>query len=522
MRFRNRSAIEHGMCLAVLTAVPLLLILPGILRDNVPVNAQSALAYAPWEEARPAGMAVDSDPAADLEARRYYPWYVFLSHAEHLKDVLWDPLEFAGHPFFAVWRTRCLSLFSLPFYFGDAPTALRIGLFLKLWVAGVCAFFAARRIGIRPALAMLPGTAFQLSGPLLVWSVLPISDVLPWLPLLFVFAERLALGHYRVWPGGALVLAVMLLAGEPESFAIFVVLAFAYFAIRTVGEWRGFGGTGLALVTFAAAVALAFVVAAVQLLPFSEFNHYAVQSGLPEVRYAPHRFDFAAWVLPFVNTNSEEMAPGATVANHSGVVLLLLLPVWLSLRPFAELRTRKRCEALLVPVVALNVLAHFWMALRNAVPFAGSINPEHLLAANSFALGIVGALTADEWLRLGADEIKSTVKRFMFVGPSSIAVAVAALVWPGGHVGLVPGPWWSAVLAALFVLAAICVLAYTVIRPSLRALGYALTALVAIDLAITFVPRMPSTPRELLFPETQFVSLLKKTGGRVTGSSSLS
>ena len=76
-------------------------------------------------------------------------------------------------------------------------------------------------------------------------------------------------------------------------------------------------------------------------------------------------------------------------------------------------------------------------------------------------------------------------------------------------------------MAALFVLRqSAC--SRTVIRPSLRALGYALTALVAIDLAITFVPRMPSTPRELLFPETQFVSLLKKTGGRVTGSSSLS
>ncbi|MBM3290643.1 MAG: YfhO family protein [Candidatus Hydrogenedentes bacterium] len=52
-------------------------------------------------------------------------------------------------------------------------------------------------------------------------------------------------------------------------------------------------------------------------------------------------------------------------------------------------------------------------------------------------------------------------------------------------------------------------------------LGYALAAIVAIDLAIAFVPHMPSTPRALLYPETPFVALLKKTGGRVTGSAAI-
>ncbi|MCC6152566.1 MAG: YfhO family protein [Candidatus Hydrogenedentes bacterium] len=521
MRIRKKTILEDLFCFCVLVAVPVLLLTPGVLEDAVPVNATSALGYTPWEEARPAGMAVDSDPTAIVEAQRYFPWYVFLTKVERPTDLLWNPLEYAGQPFLAVWRTRCLSPFSLPFYFADAPAALRICFFLKLLVAGCCAFYAARRIGMRPAIAMIPAAAFQLCGPLLVWSILPISDVLPWLPLLFIFAERLALGQYRAWPGGAFVIAMMLLGGAPEACAALLVLIIVYFTLRVFEEWRGFAGTGASFGFFGATLALAFGIASIQILPFTEFFHFAVEWAEPVARYTPTRFELAAWVLPFVNSNPKEMSAGATIASHSGLVLALLLPVWLSLRPFSEVRTRQRCEALLVPAIGLNVLAHFWMSWHDAVPFGASVNPEHLLAANAFVLGLAGALTADEWLRLGVDEIKSTVKRFLFFGTLSLAGAVTAVAWPGAQTGLVPGPWWSALLAVGFVLAAIVVLAINFVQPSLRALGYSLATLVAVDLAITFAPHMPSTPRDLLFPETPFIAQLHKTGGRVTGSAAL-
>lgn len=487
----------------------------------MPVNAESALAYAPWEEARPAGAAADANPTANEQAQRYYPWFVFLASTEHVGDILWNPLDYAGQPFLAIWRTRCLSPFSVPFYVGDAPTALFVSVFLKLWVAGCCAFFAARRFGMPPALSMIPVVAFQLSGPLLLWSVLPISDVLPWLPLLIVFAERLALGQYRAWPGGAAVIGLMLLGGEPEALAVVLILAILYFALRTLREWRGITGTGVSLLSLGAAIALAHGIASVQLLPYMEFNRYAVESGLPAIRYAPHRFEFASWILPFLNTGSNGLSEGATITSHSGLVLALLLPVWFSLRPFAEERTRRRYEASLLPIVGLSVLAHVWMSLRDSIPFCGSVNPEHLLVPNAFVLGLLASFTADEWLRLGPHEIKTTLKRFLFIGPASLIAAAVAVLWPGGQAGLVPGPWWSAAFALVFIIVTVAVLAYNVVNPSIRGMGYSLATLLAADLLITFAAHLPSTPRELLYPETQFIALLKKTGGRVTGSTAL-
>src|SRR5690242_7454014 len=101
--------LEDLFCFCVLIAVPVLLLTPGVLEDAVPVNATSALGFTPWEEARPAGMAVDPDPTSNVEAQRYFPWYVFLTKVERPTDLLWNPLEYAGQPFLAVWRTRCLS-----------------------------------------------------------------------------------------------------------------------------------------------------------------------------------------------------------------------------------------------------------------------------------------------------------------------------------------------------------------------------------------------------------------------------
>jgi hypothetical protein len=286
-------------------------------------------------------------------------------------------------------------------------------------------------------------------------------------------------------------------------------------------EWRGLGGTGVSLATFAGAITLGFGLACVQWLPFTEFVHYAIASARPEVRYAPERLDVAAWVLPYVSTNPVELQPAASITEHSGFVLVLLLTVWFSLWPFTEARTRFRCMALFVPVIIFHALVPFWLQLREIVPIANSLNPEHLLMPNGFSLGLIGAFTADEWLRLGPNEIKSTVKRFSIIGPLCIAGAITAVMWPGPRTGLVTGPWWAAILAGLIGIAALCVLAYTAVAPSVRFMGYTMTVLVVIDLAITFVPNMPSTPRALLYPETPFIALLKKSGERVTGSVAL-
>jgi len=516
LRLRYRNAVEHAACITVLTLIPVLLLLPGVLRGALPIDTASILSLTPWEEARPGGVAADQNPGANLTAQRYYPWYVFISEAGSPLETLWNPLEHAGQPFLAVWRTRCLSVFTAPFYLGDVATALTISIFLKLWIAGGLAFYAARRLGLSTALAMIPAVSFQLCGPLVVWSVFPISDVLPWFPLLFLLSERLALGEYRAWPGGVIAVAAMLLGGEPEACAVLIAVAILYFFVRAWNEWHGAAGAAAAAAVYAGALGLALCIACVQILPYIELLRFAVDAASIPPQVAPSAAGLSGWLLPYA-----EMPGHAATTNHAGIPLLIMVPAWLSLRSFADVRTRRRCEAVLVPVVLLNVLAFFWPRLREFTALASYLHPEHLLMINGFGLGLVAAFAADEWNKLGVDEIKSTLKRFLILCPLIVGSAATPALWPGLHEGGSAGPWWAVTLAFLLIVATLASLGATVLRPSMRIAGYALALILSIDLLITFFPVMPSTPKAEVFPETPFVALLKKTGGRVTGSAAL-
>lgn len=513
MRLRYRYLLEHAACVALLSCAPVLLLGGGALTGHLPVDTASALSFPPWEEARD-GVPPAAHPEANPAAQRYVPWYTFINSCGTVRETLWNPLEYAGLPFFAAWRTRCLSPFTFPFYFLDLHTAFYIAVFCKLWVAGFLAFYAARRMGLAPPLALIPAASFQLSGPLLVWSIYPLADVLPWFPLVLLFAERVALGHYRAWVGGALAMALMLLGGEPEACVILFAATCVYFIVRVIGEWRGFPETSLSFSFFVAALALSLAVAAIQILPFIEFNRFVVRAGAVAFDSGVASRDWSAWVLPYA-----AQSPHAPV-QHVGLVLLLLVPVWLSLRKFAEPHVRRPCEALLLVALLSVALVLVWRYIEDSIPHT-TIRTEHILAGNALILGLVAGFTAHEWLQLGVYEIKSTLKRLAVLMPIAVGAAIAALVFIGEHDGLFPGPWWAVAFASAVLVCEAVALVATAVKPSVRLLAYALTLLVGADLLFTFVPAMPWTPRPLVFPETPFIAQLKKSGERVTGSAAL-
>lgn len=525
MRQRYRIATEHAICLAVLAILPLLLLVPSILRGHAPVSTQSTLSMLPWEEARPTGEEPADSPEQNLAAQRYFPWYAFIASVQSVGDVLWSPLEYAGLPFFAMWRTRCLSPFTFPFYLGDPVVALRVSLYLKLLLAGLCAFYAARRLGHSPAIALFAAASFELSGPLLVWSVYPVSDVMPWFPLLLLYAERLALGHYRAWPGGALALALSLVPGDHETVIAAVLFSLFYFAFRSWHESRRPADVGASLGLWALSAAVAAGLCAVQWVPYAEFMRFRVQSVETNAAHALSLTDWSAWLFPYaipvsgLSPDTEAAARGASLL-HVGTVAVVLLGIWPALRAFAAKRQRGRAEALAGCAVVWIALAILIERPPVSTSIAGGFGPEHFLPASIWALTLLAAATMEEWLHLGVHEVKSTIKRLVFTGTlvwgASVGITVMALRSAGG----IP-PTWAILLAAALAALTLVVLGVTMISPSSRVQGYSLCGIAVFDLLATFAPIFPATPLSLLYPETPFVAMLKKSGGRVTGSESL-
>ena len=166
---RRRELIQASICIALLFVVPMILATPAIKRGDLPVDMTALTARTPWQEAQPTGVESTDNNAASPFVDRYYPWYAFMNQAGMNHEIpLWDPYESFGAPFLALWRTRTMSPFSLPVYVFPLHTALGISVFLKLLLAGLCAYYAARRFHFSPPYALLPAITYQMSGFLLV------------------------------------------------------------------------------------------------------------------------------------------------------------------------------------------------------------------------------------------------------------------------------------------------------------------------------------------------------------------
>ena len=531
MPLKVRAILENTLCLVLLALFALLACFPIVTRDAVPLDVRSIFFCPPWEEARPQGL----EPPAGLEtspqAQRYYPWYAFMNETARRGELpLWNPLEGGGHPFLAVWRTRCLSPFSLPFYLLPIARALQLSVLLKLVVAGWCAFYAARRFGFRPPLALFVGAVFELSGHVYLWNGWPLSDVVPWLPLLLVFVERLALGQTRRWPLGAIVVGLMALGGDPETLGASMLLGFVYLLLRNLLNRTEPSRIAVSVAALAAAVVAGLGLAAVQIAPYIEFLDEAASTGDLRPATLLEAKDIVLLFLPGFFGAGQGLVSGHGIARdvnvlrllHVGLFQMWLLCLWFSLRSYAPAAQRQRIEAMLLTTVVMGVLAILSGRSLTYVPGLALLRVEHLLVGNALVFAMTSAAAADEWLHLNAEECKATLLRLLLFAPALLLLAVAAIYfYRDAADNDAPALWLQLLTAFGLSLALLLLLGVTLVRPSVRIMGCLLVPLALLSMLLAFHQRDRYVAADSLFPETSFITSLKQTGARVSGSDAL-
>lgn len=530
MLFRFRKYMAGVPAIAVIALGVLIAAYPIIFRDKVPMSPGATLSLPPWQGAQPAGFEDAPSPDAGFGAA-FYPGYAFLSDSAQRGDsVLWTPLEGGGLPFLALWRSRCLSPFSLPFYFLPTHRAIQLSFMLKLLVAGLCAYYAARKFGFDPPLAAFVGVTFQLSAHVFLWSVRPLADSVIWLPFVLLFAERLVLGQARYWPFGAIAFALMLLGGSPESAGVALLLVVVYFFLRILlARERANGGPAVFISLIVAAVA-GVGLAALQILPAVELAREAATFGESldtghlritdlVVAVFPHFFG----KVPGAVSRGSADAGGYLVALlHVGWAPLLALPLWFAMRRFTDPRQRERIEAALLTCFVMILLAIVVPPLLAGVPFLRWIGPQHFLVGNAFLFGLIAAATALEWIDLDAEECQATLKRLVVIVPLiAILGPIAVFVFRGHFPAGTPAPVAQACAVALMCFALLALVVGTMFRPTQHLMGYSLAALAFANLFFAFHPGVAFTKRDQLFPDTPFIKSLKERGDRVSGSDTL-
>lgn len=513
---RKREFIQALICIALLFAAPILISAPALRRGDLPINLDALTTRAPWQEARLPGRepAQTSDfvPAID----RYYPWYAFISEAAANGEIpLWNPYEGFGAPFLALWRTRALSPFSAPLY-SSLPlhAAIGISVFLKILVAGLSAYFAARRFHFAPPYALLAAITYQTSGLLLTGHWHPASDVIPWLPLLLPCVQRVLLGDYRFWPYMATIVGVMALGGDPETLAgilLFLLVLTPIYSMRTYTSRHLFAAFSVVVFT----IAVGLLLAAVQVAPYIEFTRHGILEGPPLNTF--RAANFAMLLAPAPHSNITD----ASMWLPAGIIGVLLVPLWLAVRPFANRIRRRRLEALLFATATVLAVAFISVSLLRRIPAFSHIDVWHFAAPYPLALGLLAATASTEWVHLDADKCKSALKTLVWLLP---------IFWGGlfaGTLVAMRGAAYSSVshshllTSAVVAFAVLILLLGTAIRPKPTVTAYTLTAMAALCAWWVYTPGAIITPAQQVFPETHFIRTLHNQDSRIAGTARL-
>lgn len=392
---------------------------------------------------------------------------------------LWNPYNYAGHPFLAdtqsavFYPLRLITIFVSQFTGGWTYAALQAETLAHFWLGAVLTYTFVRTItgsslaGVVSALSLAFGGYLTGYPPL----QLAILEAGVWLPLalLGVYKASLAGASPRALPWlavSALAVGLSLLAGHPQTtlFLLYVLAAYGIHRAAKAGiRWPVAAGA------LAAVAVLGFALAAVQVLPGLEYMQHTIRADLPYDELA-RGFSFselATLVLPGVLTVWSPLYGGIAAlilaviavwrraegalfwAIVLGAALLFSLGGGSALYELAYLIApgvawfRGQERAAYVAAYALAILAGLGVAAyRRGVP------PRHLTRALGIAAG-VGWLLAVEALvasRISpTDGLRALLNQSVFLAG---VLSLAALIFARNGAVTRRG-WWAPALISL-------------------------------------------------------------------------
>jgi hypothetical protein len=366
----------------------------------------------PWRDHLPEGA---SRPVNKL---MYDPIMAFRPDFLRFQDALregrwplWNDMEMCGLPLLANCQSRVFYPPNLLLLVTDVDTAMSLFVVIKLWLAAFVAYVCARLLGFGIWPSRWYSVIWGLGCFTRLWAYWPITDVLVWIPVVFLGAEwlaerRLRKGFFAVALGGVM----CLFAGHPETaFAINAYMAL-YFVLRIVFAWKGGLAPMRPLALYAGAWLLSLAVYAVQLLPFAEYlaNSAPVADRIQMPLTTSELTSF--WVPRFFGTIAEKTFwdknlhnSNLTIQQYAGIATWLGIAFavahMLRKSPLVGPRGRARLIALLLVsfaslAAAMDISTLEWV--KNLPGFSHMRTIYHVYFS-LFAIPVVGLIGLEAW-----------------------------------------------------------------------------------------------------------------------------
>lgn len=351
---------------------------------------------------------------------------------------VWNPYAYSGTPLLANGETGALYPPNLLFHYLPPAHLYNWVLVANLVLAGAGAALLALRLCCDRLGAVVAGTGFALCGFMFGHishpTMLASAAWLPWAILGFeLLRERVTSGRLLL-AGGSL--ALTLIAGHSQMFALALWVIAVYALVVAVREWRAGGRRALALgaLTIAAGAALA----AVQLLPTVSIVGETLRSSVSFSEATSYSFPpshLALLPFPYLFGNLAAVSPYDVPYHGAWNLVELAGYPGLGLAVFAAAglgAVRRDARALALVVVAAVALV---LALGDATP-AGRLIYElpvyghfRAWARNVLALDLAVALLAAYGVRLlRADATRRAA--YLRAAACAGAVVIGAVVVP--------------------------------------------------------------------------------------------
>jgi hypothetical protein len=204
---------------------------------------------------------------------------------------LWNPYNYAGHPFVAdtqaavFYPLRLITIFISHWFFsGWSYSALQLEALAHYWLASVFMYLFVRNLTASSIAGVVSALTFTYGGYLTGYPPLQLAvlEAGIWLPLTLLGASR-ALEENCTFRQGALwlslsagALGLSLLAGHPQTSLFSIYLLSAYIVYSSHQNHHGWLR---AIATVIFVIGLGFALGAVQVLPGLEYTRLTTRSG---------------------------------------------------------------------------------------------------------------------------------------------------------------------------------------------------------------------------------------------------
>jgi len=397
-------------------------------------EASSVMPYGAWvHQAPPPGLARMRDPGA--VAWQTEPW-LQLTRQEYVQEKtlpVWNPYQAYGTPLAANMQSQTYFPLTALFSLKHSPRMRTWYLLLRLYIAGLCAYFYSRFF-VSPIPALAAGVTSMFAGYYILFVGMPHLSVEILIPAAFLCAEHLLRDQrFRSTAWFAVLILLALTGGMPESSLLLFVFTYIYILMRLLTDPAFQGGSLIRIRNLAIATCFGLGLSAILLLPFRQFMRYSFDTHQSSnigtlVGLAMDARDhsvFTYW-FPLLYGSGFDIA----LRNYTGLVsffLIIAAILGISWRNNAENRNLSILTCFFGLAVLLIVLKRYGIPGVNdlgRLPLLSLVLfPKYAEALLSFAVSILCAIGLERLSQWRMSPLKKAMALGLAFLPIPIAVA---------------------------------------------------------------------------------------------------